>query len=394
MERFIDIDDYDYGLEDSRIAQFAVEPRDSSKLLVYDGGVIEDTVFNELADYLETNSILFYNNAKVIPARVFLKNKNGANIEVFLLKPYGMDHASALNTLTCSVWECLIGNSKKWKLEEVLELKLEEAKIDLHRKEGNVVEFHLIGNLAFSELLEQIGKLPLPPYIKHEADLKDAERYQTVYAKESGSVAAPTAGLHFTDRVMQTIEDKGIVRQTLTLHVSAGTFLPVKVKNALEHNMHSEVFEITKEVLDSLRKKRNNVAVGTTSCRVLESLYWVAKNLKDGKEKAFFVEQYPYFDEDYKLGIEEVCDLIENEMTSKRLSKISGVTSIMISPGYEFKIVNVLITNFHQPRSTLLMLVSAFVGDDWSRIYQHALENGYRFLSYGDSSVLKPKRIF
>jgi S-adenosylmethionine:tRNA ribosyltransferase-isomerase len=394
MQRYIDIDNYDYGLDESRIAQFAIEPRDSSKLLVYEQGEINDAIFSELTNYLDTNSTLFYNNAKVIPARLFLKNKNEANIEVFLLKPYGMDHASALNAKALSVWECLIGNSKKWKLDEVLRLNIVGETIDLHRKENNVVEFHLSGTKVFSEMLEQIGRLPLPPYIKHDAGVNDEERYQTVYAQESGSVAAPTAGLHFTDAVMQAVESKGIARQTLTLHVSAGTFLPVKVKNALEHNMHSEVFEITKDVLNALRMKRINVAVGTTSCRVLESLYWVAKNLKAGKEQAFFVEQYPYFDEENKLTIDEVCDSIEKAMTLKQVNRISGVTSIMISPGYEFKIVNELITNFHQPKSTLLMLVSAFVGEDWSVIYKHALANGYRFLSYGDSSILKPKRIF
>lgn len=394
MQRFIDIDDYDYGLDDKRIAQFAVEPRDSSKLLVYDAGDIHDSVFKDLSNHLSENSILFYNNAKVIPARIYLKNKNGANIEVFLLKPYGMDHASALNTHEKSVWECLIGNSKKWKAEEALNLDIEGEKIVLRRRENNVVEFHLDGNKAFSELLEQMGRLPLPPYIKHEAGKEDSKRYQTVYAQESGSVAAPTAGLHFTDDVMQSIQSKGIQRQTLTLHVSAGTFLPVKVKNALEHNMHSEVFEITKEVLSALRLKKTNVAVGTTSCRVLESLYWVAKNIQEGKEQAFFVEQYPYFNEENPLGIDDVCELIEKEMQDKQVDKISGVTSIMISPGYEFKIVNELITNFHQPKSTLLMLVSAFIGDDWKKVYTHALDNGYRFLSYGDSSVLRPKRIF
>lgn len=386
----IPIEEFDYELPESQIAQQAVNPRDASKLMVYRQGQVNIDVFKNITDYLNQNTALFFNNAKVIPARLFLKNSNGAKIEVFLLQPSGQDHGSALNaTSTCS-WECLVGNSKKWKSDEVLFYDLDAQVIELHRTELQVVTFKWNSGQVFSELLEAIGRIPLPPYIKHAADSEDALRYQTVYSKIAGSVAAPTAGLHFTDEVMSALSQRGVQTNFVTLHVGAGTFMPVKVENAADHPMHREFFEIDQALTDQLRSAKTIIAVGTTSCRVLESLYYVARQIQDSVAMPLSVPQFPYLGEQKILDRQQVADIIDRYMSEKNVSVLKGDTSIMITPGYRFKFCQGIITNFHQPKSTLLLLISAFIGDNWRQVYKKALEENFRFLSYGDSSILLP----
>ena len=389
MEGKVLIKDFDYNLTEDKIAQSAAEPRDSSKLLLYSKGQISDKVFSSLPELLPDNSSLYFNNAKVIPARIFLKNSNAATIEVFLLQPYKMEHVQALNAKETCVWSCLIGNKKKWKPEEILEIEIEETRIQLRQIEDLVVEFKWQSGLAFVELLEKIGKLPLPPYIKHEANAEDAGRYQTVYSKIQGSVAAPTAGLHFTQTVLNEIAKKGISQNYVTLHVSAGTFLPVKVEDARAHDMHQEIYSVNRAEIEAILDGKQIVAVGTTSTRVLESLFWAGVNLIDKKENPFKIEQFVY-ESRKECTLGESMLAILNYLNENSLDAVYGETCIMIIPGYRFRVVKGLITNFHQPKSTLLLLISAFIGDSWKTVYAHALENGYRFLSYGDSSLLLP----
>jgi S-adenosylmethionine:tRNA ribosyltransferase-isomerase len=389
MDEKILIKDYDYSLTEDKIAQSAIEPRDSSKLLLYMKGRISDSIFHELPEYLPKNSALYFNNAKVIPARIFLKNSNGANIEVFLLQPYKMEHVQALNANATCVWSCLIGNKKKWKQDELLEIDIDGTSIQVKQVEDLVVQFTWQSGKAFVELLEKMGKLPLPPYIKHEANADDEGRYQTVYSKIQGSVAAPTAGLHFSDEVLETLTKKGLPQNYVTLHVSAGTFLPVKVEDARAHDMHQEIYSVNKTEIESILDGKQIIAVGTTSTRVLESLFWAGVNLIDNKENPFKIEQFVYEGrKDYSL--EESMQAILNYLHANAMDAVYGETSIMVVPGYKFRVVKGLITNFHQPKSTLLLLISAFLGENWKAVYAHALANDYRFLSYGDSSLLLP----
>ncbi len=389
MEGKVLIKDFDYNLTEDKIAQSAAEPRDSSKLLLYSKGQISDKVFSSLPELLPDNSSLYFNNAKVIPARIFLKNSNAATIEVFLLQPYKMEHVQALNAKESCVWSCLIGNKKKWKPEEVLEIEIEGTRIQLKQIEDLVVEFKWQSGLAFVELLEKIGKLPLPPYIKHEANEEDAGRYQTVYSKIQGSVAAPTAGLHFTQEVLDEVNRIGISQNYVTLHVSAGTFLPVKVEDARAHDMHQEIYSANKAEIEAILDGKQIIAVGTTSTRVLESLFWAGVNLIEKSENPFKIEQFVY-EGRKECSLEESMQAILSYLNYKGIEAVYGETSIMIIPGYRFRVVKGLITNFHQPKSTLLLLISAFIGESWKTVYAHALENDYRFLSYGDSSLLLP----
>jgi S-adenosylmethionine:tRNA ribosyltransferase-isomerase len=391
MSDILSISDYDYELPPERIAQQALEPRDSSKLLYYRSGALIDHVFTELADILPSGSTLFFNDAKVIPARIIAKNSNGASIEVFLLQPYLQDYYTAVNATESSIWTCLIGNKKKWKHGEVLKASTGNADIDMHLEHDQVVRFNWTGGMAFIDLIQTLGVMPLPPYIRHAADEHDQTRYQTVYSKVPGSVAAPTAGLHFTEAVLSGLGKRQIRTEYLTLHVSAGTFLPVKSENALEHPMHKEIFCVRVEALEAMLHADKAIAVGTTSCRVLESLYWCGVNLLQGKEEPFHINQFVYKEKSSRqfTPVEAIKALIAycSEYT---LKEIYGETSIMITPGYRMMMVRGLITNFHQPKSTLLLLISAFIGEDWKKVYEHALNQGYRFLSYGDSSFLLP----
>jgi len=387
----IKIEDYNYILPDNLIAQTAIEPRDASKLLVYKKNGIQHSFFNKLDTFIPENAQLFFNNAKVIPARIFLSNENNANIEVFLLQPFKQDYFSSLNNTEKTKWECLIGNKKKWDAEQMLSINIDNTIINFFQKENNVVEISWNSGLPFVEILNLIGKMPLPPYIKRTANENDISRYQTIYSKNEGSVAAPTAGLHFTISVLDNLKTAGATLNYLTLHVSAGTFLPVKVENAADHDMHKEYFSINKQCLENILKDGSKIAVGTTSIRVLESIYWCGVKLYLKRENPFIIEKLIAYQlseienlPNLPLAITTLIEYLEKE----KKGEIEGETSILIMPGYQFKIVEGLITNFHQPKSTLILLIAALVGEDWRKIYNEALKNNYRFLSYGDSSLL------
>ncbi len=385
------IQNYTYDLPDARIALHPLEQRDQSKLLVYNQGEIKHSRFDVLPNLLPNNSILFFNNTKVIPARLFFKKETGAVIEIFLLHPVWPSPivALAMSAQGKSSWHCTIGNLKRWSKNH--ELRITNSELTLSAKlidrENGVVEFEWNLPISFSEVVQKFGAIPLPPYIKRKAEVEDKDRYQTVYSKEDGAVAAPTAGLHFTEKVFQSLREKNIESEYLTLHVSAGTFQPVKVENANEHIMHSEQIVITRHNIELLLSNKTIVAVGTTSLRTMESIYWFGVKLYNDPKAEFLITQ----EDAYQLkpiSKSEALNAILKKMDGEETSQLLGETSIYILPGYDFKTADALITNFHQPGSTLILLVAAFVGDDWKKIYQDALTNDYRFLSYGDSSLL------
>ncbi len=390
------IQEYNYTLPPENIAQIAIEPRDASNLLIYENETIKDDVFKNIHLHLPPNSQLFFNDAKVIPARIFAKNKHEAGIEIFLLKPYSADYFTTLNATQTCQWECLIGNKKKWKIEDELEVSIRidnivtALKIKWIDRDASIIELYWKNpSIRFLDLLDKIGQMPLPPYIKRQANGNDSSHYQTIYSATAGSVAAPTAGLHFTESVLENIRQKNIPMQRLTLHVSAGTFLPVNTDYAHEHPMHEEIFSIELSSLKALQNSSYAVAVGTTSVRVLESIYWCGFGLFNNKPDPFIVSKMdPYENKNAPISALESLQILIDYMSINNLTTLNGATSIMIMPGYDFKFVKGLITNFHQPKSTLLLLIAAFTKQKWKNIYDHALEKNYRFLSYGDSSLL------
>ncbi|MCR5243517.1 MAG: S-adenosylmethionine:tRNA ribosyltransferase-isomerase [Bacteroidales bacterium] len=394
----IHIEDYNYPLTDERIAKYPLAERDSSKLLRYKDGKVDDFVFRDLPDLLPEDAIMVFNDTKVVPARLHFERETGAHIELFCLEPvspveYNLAFAA---TDKCS-WKCVIGNAKKWKNDvlflsnpenstEVAEIGLEARLIGRDGQTGTV-EFSWKNGMPFSAVLDVCGAIPIPPYLNRNTEQIDYERYQTLYARIRGSVAAPTAGLHFTDRVLSRISEKGIDRETVCLHVGAGTFLPVKSSNVSEHVMHREPFVVTKSFLQRLLSGIKVIAVGTTSVRTLESLYYIGVSiLETGKPED--VSQWAPYEREYPYSTEEALRAVIGYLDANGLEEIKAGTRIIIVPGFRFRIVDILVTNFHQPESTLILLVSAFVGGDWKTIYDHALANGFRFLSYGDSSLL------
>lgn len=390
------IQDYTYHLPEERIAYFPLEKRDESKLLVYRQGTLAHTQFKSLAEQLPEHATLFFNNTRVIQARLIFTKDTGAEIELFLLHPHQPSTLLAevmQSTGTCR-WQCAIGNLKRWKegrlTKHLGEILLSARLVDRH--EG-VVEFTWTPvEISFSEVLSSVGLTPLPPYIKRTVEKTDEVRYQTIYSKADGAVAAPTAGLHFTDEVLASVQQKGIKTDYLTLHVSAGTFQPVKTENALEHSMHEEQIIVTRKNIDLLLEEdRLVIAVGTTSMRTLESLYWYGVKLLQQPDAAFIIHQNdPYIHPTPLPEKSTALQAVKNLMEEKGIQSLTGATSIYIYPGYAFRICQGLITNFHLPGSTLMLLVAAFVGTDWKRIYDEALSSQYRFLSYGDSSLLLP----
>ncbi len=392
------LSDYTYNLPSERIASHPLQERDLSKLLVYRKGNIQHETFRNLPGELERNITLFFNDTKVIPARLFFKRETGAVIEVFLLEPI-LPSADIATAMTCryeTTWKCLIGNLKKWKDEEILTLEVTNGRnpvvlsARIAERDNMLVHLTWDSDITFSELVELAGKMPLPPYIKREVSAEDRDRYQTVYRKSAGAVAAPTAGLHFTRAVLESLKEKGIQSEFLTLHVSAGTFMPIKEDDVTRHKMHGEQVYVTRENIQRVIDSTKIVAVGTTSMRTLESLYWYGVKLLREPDSGFLITQ------DYPYGITGLPDrntameAILEHMDKKGRTSITGRTEIFIRPGYNFKVCNGLITNFHLPQSTLILLVAAFIGEDWKKVYQEALENEYRFLSYGDSSLLLP----
>ncbi|NDV46839.1 S-adenosylmethionine:tRNA ribosyltransferase-isomerase [Paludibacter sp. 221] len=394
------INDFDYPLPDNRIAKFPLTKRDSSKLLVYEDGKIEESIFSNLVDFLPQNALLVYNNTRVIQARLVFRKDTGARIEVFCLEPSEpSDYALSLGSTQSCVWKCMVGNLKKWKsgaLVKTIEDKgkiLCELKAELINSEGNAhsVRFSWDNpNIHFAEILENAGELPIPPYLHRDTEESDKTTYQTVYSKIEGSVAAPTAGLHFTPEVFESLKKKNIRTEELTLHVGAGTFQPVKSETVNEHQMHAEVIEVNKETIENLIKNNGNIiAVGTTSVRTLESLYYIGVNILENPNALNFnVSQWQPYDKSSNIQTIEALQAIVSYLDREGLNSIHASTQIMIKPGYKFRIVNGIITNFHQPKSTLLLLVSAFVKGRWKEIYDYALAHNFRFLSYGDSSLL------
>lgn len=396
----IRIEDYNYPLPDERIAKYPLAERDSSKLLRYVDGQVDEHTFRDITDFLPDNAIMVFNDTKVVPARLHFVRPTGARIEIFCLQPvdpveYNLAFAS---TKTCT-WKCVIGNAKKWK-NDTLNLYLPEnhggkaaelnMKADLVSREGEtgIVTFRWDGNLPFSNVLEICGTIPIPPYLNRDSEAIDAERYQTLYARIRGSVAAPTAGLHFTDAVLAKIREKGIDMETVCLHVGAGTFLPVKDSEVAKHPMHREPFVVTKAFLkDLIDSHKKVIAVGTTSVRTLESLYYIGVSCIE-KGHPEDVEQWAPYTREYSYSTEEALRAIVNYLEQTSQDALTAGTRIIIVPGFKFRIVDILVTNFHQPESTLILLVSAFVGGDWKTIYDYALAHDFRFLSYGDSSLL------
>ena len=406
MEPKIKIQDYTYDLPDERIAKYPLERRDASKLLIYNNGGkgdINESFFFTLPSYIPENSLMVFNNTKVVPARLFFKKETGALIEIFCLEPVQpADYAQSFASNEICSWNVVIGNAKKWKGGEVylvLENASEEAKKLNLRAEliykgdnnGSVVKFKWDSGCSFSEVLDICGRIPIPPYLNRDTEEMDYERYQTLYARIKGSVAAPTAGLHFTDNVLSELKNKGVELENVCLHVGAGTFVPVKSEYIADHKMHTEPFEVTKEFLVKLRDLKEGqkvISVGTTSTRTLESLYFLGVQcIENGKPVA--VEQWEPYRKEYGYTLKESIGAIVEYLEQNNMDKLVARTGIIIVPSYKFRVVDMLVTNFHQPQSTLLLLISAFVGEGrWKGIYNYALDNGFRFLSYGDSSLL------
>ena len=395
----IRIEDYNYNLPDERIAKYPLPQRDGSKLLHYKDGNVTEKRFSEIASLLPEGSIMVFNDTKVVPARLHFQRSTGAHIEIFCLEPVQPEEYVTMFAVTdrCR-WKCIVGNVKRWKNdtlnlynpdsnEEVTTLAL---KADLIERQGetSIVEFSWEGGLPFSKVLEIGGSIPIPPYLNRNTEDVDLERYQTLYARFRGSVAAPTAGLHFTENVLQAIRERNITTETVCLHVGAGTFLPVKSSLVSEHTMHREPFVVTLDFLEKLLSKTGKlVAVGTTSVRTLESLYYVGvKCIETGVPAD--VDQWDPYSRECSYTLDESLSALVDYLKKNNMKDIQLGTRIIIVPGYQFKVVDVLVTNFHQPQSTLLLLISAFVKGDWHKIYDFALANDFRFLSYGDSSIL------
>lgn len=395
----IEISHYDYPLPEERIAKFPLAERSASKLLVYRQGEIRESRFSHLADQLPEGSMLVFNNTKVIRARIIMHKPSGARLEVFCLEPHTpADYENAFAVKGECIWSCIVGNLKKWKegeLEICFELdghseRLVAELVERGERE-HLVRFRWSADRTFGELLEALGRIPIPPYLNRESEAIDNTRYQTVYSKFEGSVAAPTAGLHFTPELIASMRGKCFEFEEVTLHVGAGTFLPVKAEDATEHAMHTEHFEITLPTLKALHRKMGKiVAVGTTSVRTLESLSALAWRIHQGQHPTQqVVGQWELYALPEEFGGVEVVETLIGYMEREGLKRLKAATQIMITPqGYRFRIVESIITNFHQPKSTLLLLVSAYVGEDWHRIYDYALAHDFRFLSYGDSSLL------
>lgn len=400
--RDLRIEDFTYELPEERIAAFPLEKRDDAKLLTYKNGHLGTNTFAHLDRHLPENTQLVINDTRVVNARLIFKKPTGGKVEIFCLNPDPSmgDVSSAFEKRGSVRWEGLVGGAKKWKSGALVlkgETNGEEIELRAEKSENRggpfVIDFSWSPReLSFAEVLAKLGNLPLPPYLKREAEAADLERYQTVFANREGSVAAPTASLHFTPEVFQNLDEKNVQRQVFTLHVGAGTFKPVSAEKMADHEMHYEHFEVSRKFLESLLKNfgKRVVTVGTTSLRTLESLFWLAAKIREGRAdlQNLTVQQWDPYELKAVFGAEEALQTLLDFCSEHRLEVLMGKTQLLIAPGYKFKFVNGLITNFHQPNSTLLLLVAAFVGSDWKKIYDYALQNDFRFLSYGDGSLL------
>lgn len=401
----LQISQYNYHLPDERIAKYPLQQRDASKMLVYDGDKISTSQFGELPELLPEGSLLLFNNTRVIHARLLFHKKTGAQIEVFCLSPHDpADYVVSFQQRRQCSWHCMIGNAKRWKNEPLwMDIPVDDGLVRLKaEKEGitggdTIVQFSWDNeNFSFSELLEIAGKLPIPPYLNRSTEASDDETYQTVYSRFEGSVAAPTAGLHFTEEVMGRLRDKGIRTAEVTLHVGAGTFKPVKSETIADHEMHTEFISVPKETIEQLLNHSGRVVVvGTTSMRTVESLYYIGRKLNTDHgipAQELGVKQWDPYEDITEIAPKQALGSILRYLDETGQERLISSTQLIIAPGYRFHFPDAIITNFHQPQSTLLLLISAFVGNDWQKVYNYALENDYRFLSYGDSSLLWERR--
>lgn len=405
MQPKIKIEDYSYSLPDERIAKYPLDKRDNSKLLIFRDNNISESVFSNLPNQLPDSSFIVFNNTKVVPARLFFKKETGAVIEIFCLNPVlPNEYNLVFSTTEECVWSCVVGNAKRWKNEPVSFLCDEKhvnanaldfkAHIVERCNDGSFkIKFTWKTGIPFSNVLDICGRIPIPPYLKRETEEIDYERYQTLYAKIKGSVAAPTAGLHFTEDVLANLKNHGNIIENICLHVGAGTFVPVKSEYIADHKMHLEPFSVSrafiKDLLDNIGV-RKVVAVGTTSTRCLESLYYIGVHCMEYGEPRG-VEQWEPYNLKERVAVKDSLEAILNYMERSGKDTITAKTGIIIVPGYQFNIVDILITNFHQPQSTLLLLIAALIGEKWRDVYNYALEHNFRFLSYGDSSILFAK---
>lgn len=399
----ISIKDYTYELPGEKIASHPLPQRDASRLLIYRQGEIKEDTYRNIDQYLPGNSLLVFNNTRVINARLRFKKNTGATIEIFCLEPADVinEYSSIMAKTESARWKCLVGGASKWK-DEPLEKRFTKNGKDVVLKatlieklsEAYIIEFSWPStDMAFAEILEEAGDIPLPPYIKRATVAEDMERYQTIYAEQEGSVAAPTAGLHFTEDIFKKLSEKKIGEAYVTLHIGAGTFKPVKSDNMQQHEMHAEWIDVDIETIKAISGKPGDIiAVGTTSLRTIETLYWLGiKIILDPAIIDLHLSQWDVYEKEFSApGISPTASLeaLVRWMENKNLKRMFTRTQLLIAPGYEFKIVKALITNFHQPQSTLLLLVAAAVGEDWKKIYNHALQNDYRFLSYGDGNLI------
>ena len=398
----ISILDYTYSLPDEQIAKYPLAERDESKLLVYKGGVIEESVYKTLAEHLPTDTLLVFNNTKVVEARLIFTKATGGVIELFCLEPHDQypDITTAMLQKGKVLWKCLVGGAKKWKAETLVkEIQVEAETIQLSAVMlERLNDYFLIelswnkDTLSFAEILHIAGLIPLPPYLNRQADEKDKATYQTIYAAHDGSVAAPTAGLHFTKRLFDNLEAKGISHQFVTLHVGAGTFKPVKAATMQEHEMHAEFIDVSLELIESLLTNNTIIPVGTTSLRTLESLYWLGVKVLSGGLLMVIdnagLTQWDAYELPRDVKKEDALVALIHWMKDNNLNRLITKTQLLIAPGYQLRIAKGIVTNFHQPQSTLLLLVAAIIGNDWRKVYEHALANNFRFLSYGDGCLL------
>jgi S-adenosylmethionine:tRNA ribosyltransferase-isomerase len=397
----ISLNEYNYDLPADRIAQYPVDKRDNSKLLLFNDGIISQDIFKNIDNYLPENSFMVFNNTRVIRARLLFKKETGAAIEVFCLEPLiPEDYERSFSSVKPVEWKCIIGNLKKWKRGKIFTqfvydgkcYSLSAEKVCQEGEAWRVLFSWDSEEICFAEVISSAGHIPLPPYVKREDEELDNNRYQTVYSSINGSVAAPTAGLHFTDNVLEKIRNKGIQTASVTLHVGAGTFQPVKSKTISGHEMHCEHFYISAGILEKLIENEDRIiAVGTTSVRCLESLYWIGVKLINNPNytnEEFMLDQWEPYNNSNEFSTKESLTALLNFLFKRGKSYLHASTKIIIIPGYKFKMIDGIITNFHQPQSTLLLLISAWVGDDWKKIYRYAIDKQFRFLSYGDSSLL------
>jgi S-adenosylmethionine:tRNA ribosyltransferase-isomerase len=402
--QYISISEYDYLLPDERIAKYPLEERDQSKLLIYKDGAISETAFTQLPELLSQNELLVFNSTKVIPARLKFRKSTGAAIEIFCLEPIDpKEYQMSFQSNKCT-WKCIVGNLKKWKdhelqkeiAAEVSSIILKATKIADHGT-YQYIEFTWNSDQSFSEIIDMAGVTPIPPYLNRETEEIDRDRYQTVYSRTQGSVAAPTAGLHFTNYMLNRLRSQHIDINEVTLHVGAGTFKPVQTDDVRDHEMHTEYFSVPKETISQLFKHHGKiVAVGTTTLRTLESLYWLGVKINNAgsgffeaeQDRVWHIDQWDAYRLEGNLSYPEAMKVLLNLLDKKGSRELYATTQIMIVPGYRIRSIHALITNFHQPKSTLLLLISAITGNKWKDIYRYALDRQFRFLSYGDSSIL------